>query len=376
MAKKQPEAAKPLFVAPSLETKDILALVGSVQEALKGELVVIKDVSQFISTGIPQLDIIMGGGVPVGRLTTFQGAESTGKSSIGYRVLAEAQRMGGAAAVQDVERSAWYKRCVLMGLDMDHLIASQPDTLDTYSYKRPDGVEVTKLGVFDTIERLLWVIREKAPQVLFANLVDSIAGSSVAREMEREVGKGTMGNHSLVTSQGLRKLMAYVSDYNLALIFINQIKKKVGVMFGDDDTTIAEKPIGYHSSIIVKLARAGFYPKDTKDQAIVTRAYVSKNKVAPPFRTCTFRVFFDRGIDTLFEDIECLEQYGELGGETGWVTFGGKKMRKQELYFRAKNDVDLYAQIHETTGKLVKEVIDGTRPFERKSKKEEVAAAA
>jgi recombination protein RecA len=318
-------------------SEDLTKLVNDIKNDMKrsDSLRVLKDVELFIPTGAPQLDIAMGGGVPCGRLITKIGRKSAGKSSFLLKVIAQCQKMGGLGVLLDIERSAWLARSVAMGVDIDRLIFAQPDSLDTYTLELPDGAREKRLGAFDMAEAVTWSVRKHNAKVPVVIGFDSIAGASTAVEMEGDVGDATMGKHARLVSQGLRKLMPYVYDFNIALIFVNQLKEKIGVMYGSPDTYIAKNPIDFHSSITMQLTQAEFHPdpknKDTAE-GIVTRVNITKNKLADPFREVLVRVFYDRGIDPLWETIECLKDYGRLGEKPGYVIFEEKSRRKSELY--------------------------------------------
>lgn len=318
---------------------DINKLIADIQTSMKGDLRVLKDVDLWVPTGVPQLDIAMGGGLPVGRLTTGIGGKSIGKSTLGVRLLAETQKLGGIAVFIDVERTGWRDRASKIGLDADKVIFCQPDSLDTNSFEEPDGSKTTRRGVFDLIEKIVWVVRKKSSSSLVTIVVDSIAGSSVASELEEDTGHATMGGHSRIVSQGLRKVIGFVHDYNIAMFFVNQLKDKIGYSYGPSTTYIAKNPLDFHSSVMMEMRRVGKWPDKSSDPVgIVTEAHISKNKISDPFKKVQFRVFFDRGIDTLWETIECLETYGELGDKSGFVVFEGKSLRKSQLYTSAMED--------------------------------------
>lgn len=358
MAKKKEESAPPEDGQKKLSLDHILA---NCRKVLSKDLSTLEDVKIWLPSGSPRLDLVMGGGFPYRKLTTLIGEKSIGKSSIGFKALAMNQRYGGISGLEDVERSGWEKRSQKIGIDLGRLLISKPKTLDTFVEEYPDGSKEKRKGVFDIIEAQAFTIRKFSPNILMANLVDSIGGSSIAREMDADTGQAQMGAHSGVASQGLRKIMGYVDDLDMALIMINQLKTKVGVMFGDNVDYLCKKPLDFWSSITVQMTRVGQYPPYDKSnpapaEAVVTKCYVSKNKVYDPFKKCEITVFFDRGIDELFESIEALDEQKRLGSTQGYVEFAGVKRRKKELWEEAQQKSALAKALIDTAYKMVDEI--------------------
>ena len=324
------------------DAADLSDLVASVRAALKDDLKVLENVKVWIPTGIPQLDIALGGGLPAGRLTTIIGKKSAGKSTLGIHLLAQVQKMGGLAVGIDVERSNLLSRCEAQGIDIDRYLPSQPDSLDSYEIEDiMTGKKKKVAGAFEIMERLIRTIRKTDQNALVGVILDSIAGSSVASEIEDQVGKATMGKHARVVSQAFRKIMPLVHDMNIAFILVNQLKEKIGVMFGSPNTYIAKNPIDFSSAITMELKQVGIYPNKTNPEGITTQCYISKNKVGNPFSTVRWTTWFDRGIDVIWEIVSFLEEKGTFGSTAGWLEWDGKKYRKNDFYEQAKANPEL-----------------------------------
>jgi recombination protein RecA len=325
---------------------DLSDLVSSVRTALKDDLKVLKDVETWVPSEIPALDIALGGGLPVGRLTTIIGKKSAGKSTLGIHLMAQIQKMGGLAVGIDVERSNLLSRCKAQGLDIDRYLPSQPDSLDSYEMEDfMTGKKKHVAGAFEIMERVIKTIRKKDQNALVGIVLDSIAGSSVASEIGGEVGKATMGKHARICSQAFRKIMPIVHDMSVALIAVNQAKEAIGVMYGPKTTYIAKAALDFSSAITMELRQSGLYPNRTSPEGIITTAYISKNKVGNPFSTISWTTFFDRGIDTVFEKISFLEEKGIFGSSSGWLEWEGKKYRKGDFYQKVKDDSKLQAAL-------------------------------
>ena len=355
MTKRTPVKAIALGEAAE-DTSALDALVASVKSTMKDELVVLKDVEIWVPTGIPQLDLIMGGGLPAGRLTTIIGKKSAGKSTLTVSLLSQIQQLGGIAVGLDVERSNLKTRCEAQGLDMRRYIATQPESLD--SFEREDlvtGKKIRVKGAFDIMESLIKAIRKVDQTALVGIVLDSVAGSAVASELGGSVGDATMGKHARVLSQAFRKIMPTVHDMNIAFVLVNQLKEKIGVMYGSPDTYIGKNPIDFHSAITMQLSQAGLHPDKAKDpEGIVTRCKVSKNKVGKPFGEATWTTFFDRGIDRLWESITFLYDQGRLGAAAGYYQWEDKKYRKTQLYEYARSN----QPVEQALVALAKEVVD------------------
>ncbi len=280
-----------------------------------------------ISTGALSLDIALGGaGIPRGRVTELFGPESSGKTTLALHVIASAQRAGGVAAFIDAEHAldtTWAKR---LGVDVSALLVSQPDTGEQ---------------ALDIAEML---IRSNSVDVI---VVDSVAALTPRAELEGEMGDTHVGLQARLMSQAMRKLTGIISKSKTALIFINQIRMKIGVMFGNPETTPGGKALKFYSSVRVDLRRITTIKDSTGATGSRVRARVVKNKIAPPFRESEFDMMFDCGIsyegDLLDLAMAC--QVAEKSG--AWLNYGELRLgqgRENAKKFLAENK-DLCAEI-------------------------------
>jgi recombination protein RecA len=259
-----------------------------------------------VSTGALSLDIALGGaGIPRGRITELFGPESSGKTTLALHVIANAQKNGGVAAFIDAEHAldtTWAKR---LGVDVNSLLVSQPDTGEQ---------------ALDIVEML---VSSNSVDVI---VVDSVAALTPKAEIEGEMGDTHVGLQARLMSQAMRKLTAIISKSKTALVFINQIRMKIGVMFGNPETTPGGKALKFYSSVRVDLRRITTL-KDTKEAiGSRVRARVVKNKIAPPFREAEFDIMFDSGIS--YEgDLIDLASTAEIVQRSGaWLNYGDLRL--------------------------------------------------
>ena len=275
----------------------------------KGSIMKLGEAGHFnvevISTGSLSLDLALGGGVPKGRVIEIYGPESSGKTTLAYHVVAEAQRNGGVAAFIDAEHALDPEYAKNIGVDIDKLLISQPDT----------GEQA--LEIAETL------VRSNSIDVL---VIDSVAALVPRAEIEGDMGDSHMGLQARLMSQALRKMTGAISKSNTVVIFINQIRMKIGVMFGNPETTAGGQALKFYSSVRMDIRRMEQL-KDG-DSVIGNRVKVKivKNKVAPPFRTAEFDIMFNEGISKAGEIVDLGVKYNLVSKAGAWYEYNGEKI--------------------------------------------------
>ncbi|OOZ35879.1 recombinase RecA [Solemya velesiana gill symbiont] len=261
---------------------------------------------ETISTGSLSLDIALGiGGVPKGRVVEIYGPESSGKTTLTLHIVAEAQKSGGTAAFVDAEHALDPVYAEKLGVDMDELLVSQPDTGE-------QALEITDM-----------LVRSGAVDVV---VVDSVAALTPKAEIEGEMGDSHVGLQARLMSQALRKLTANIKRSNCIVIFINQIRMKIGVMFGSPETTTGGNALKFYSSVRMDIRRIGSIKKGDEVVGNETRVKVVKNKVAPPFKQATFEILYGEGVSREGEIIE-LGVKEEIVKKSGaWYSYNGDRI--------------------------------------------------
>jgi recombination protein RecA len=262
--------------------------------------------AEVISTGSLSLDIALGiGGLPKGRIVEIYGPESSGKTTLALHAIAEAQKAGGTCAFVDAEHALDPGYARKLGVDVDNLLISQPDA----------GEQA--LEIADTL------VRSGAVDVL---VVDSVAALVPRAELEGEMGDSHMGLHARLMSQALRKLTGSISRSNTLVIFINQIRMKIGVMFGNPETTTGGNALKFYASVRLDIRRTGNIKKGEEVIGSETKVKVVKNKVSPPFKTAEFDILYGEGISREGEIIDMGVEARVLEKSGAWYAYNGEKI--------------------------------------------------
>lgn len=298
---------------------------------------------EVISTGSLGLDYALGvGGIPSGRVTEIFGPESSGKTTMALHIIAEAQKSGGTAAFIDAEHALDAKYAKNLGVDTDNLLISQPDT----------GEQA--LEICETL------VRSGALDII---VVDSVAALTPKSEIEGDMGDSHMGLQARLMSQALRKLTAIISKSNTALVFINQIRMKIGVMFGNPETTTGGNALKFYSSVRLDIRRIASIKDNNEPIGNRTRVRVVKNKVAPPFRETEFDIIYGKGVSRTGELIDMAVEAGIVDKSGSWFSYGterlgqGREKAKQFLEDNPEVCEEVFYKVKVALGMIIDESV-------------------
>ena len=259
-----------------------------------------------ISTGAIGLDLALGvNGIPRGRIIEIYGPESSGKTTLTLNIIANAQKTGGEAAFIDAEHAFDPLYAQKIGINLDKLLISQPDNGE-------QALEITET-----------LVRSNAVDVI---VIDSVAALTPKKEIEGDMGSSHMGLQARLMSQALRKLTGVISKSKTCVIFINQIRMKIGVMFGNPETTTGGNALKFYSSVRIDLRRIASLKKGDKIIGNRVKAKIVKNKMAPPFKQTEFDILFDEGISRSSSLIDIAEEMGVIKKSGTWLSFGDEKI--------------------------------------------------
>ncbi len=291
----------------------------------KGAIVRLGDATRMkvetIPSGALTLDLALGGGLPKGRVIEIYGPESSGKTTLALHAIAEVQKTGGIAAFVDAEHALDPTYAAVLGVDTENLLVSQPDTGEM---------------ALEVVDQL---VRSVAVDII---VVDSVAALVPRAEIEGDMGDAHMGLQARLMSQALRKITGNIGKSNCTVIFLNQLRQKIGVTYGNPETTTGGNALKFYASVRLDIRRIQTLKRGTDEYGIRAKVKVAKNKVAPPFRIAEFDIIFGKGISTLGCLIDLAEETGVLKRKGAWYSYNGDNIgqgRDKTLTYLEENTV-------------------------------------
>jgi len=290
--------------------KALNIVLGQIERSFgKGAIMRLGDATRMkvetISTGALTLDLALGGGLPKGRVIEIYGPESSGKTTVALHALAEVQRNGGIAAFVDAEHALDPTYAAALGVDIDNLLVSQPDTGES---------------ALEIVDQL---VRSAAVDIV---IIDSVAALVPRAEIEGDMGDTHVGLQARLMSQALRKITGNIGKSGCTVIFINQLRQKIGVTYGSPETTTGGNALKFYSSVRLDIRRIQTLKKGTDEFGNRVKVKVAKNKVAPPFRVAEFDIIFGKGISTLGCLVDIAEETGVLLRKGAWYSYSGENI--------------------------------------------------
>ncbi|MBW4491287.1 MAG: recombinase RecA [Trichocoleus desertorum ATA4-8-CV12] len=275
----------------------------------KGSIMRLGDATRMrvetIPTGALTLDLALGGGLPKGRVIEIYGPESSGKTTLALHAIAEVQKAGGIAAFVDAEHALDPSYSAALGVDIENLLVSQPDTGEA-------GLEI--------VDQL---VRSAAVDIV---VIDSVAALVPRAEIEGDMGDIHVGLQARLMSQALRKITGNIGRSGCTVVFLNQLRQKIGVTYGNPETTTGGNALKFYASVRLDIRRIQTLKKGTEEFGIRAKVKVAKNKVAPPFRIAEFDVIFGKGISTLGCLIDLAEEMGVISRKGAWYSYNGENI--------------------------------------------------